>query len=563
MTISERIAGIKEKLETLKKKQDEDTSDTYKINYVMAETATEEELKKFEDEHKIKLPEDYREFLLKIGNGGAGPFYGLFSLQDGTERADEDSSQEGDQITNALEKDFPISNKAVEKFVDSYNAYIAEGDDDKVQYFDVPEPMTGVISLCDYGCGWTYILVVKGEQVGKVWFAGDYLSPCPIDKVQWSFLDWYEDWVNASIGIPKKEEKFDKNANDKITIINYDGWKKGDIPETDLVYKNLKKLVFSRNDAAVFPEKIFQFTHLKNLDLSMNPFIEVPAAISDLKDLVNLQLNYNFHVDLPSSMDQLKKLETLSMYNNCSLEKIPEVVGRISSLKKLSFSYDSKLKKVPENIGDLKNLETLELNNCSELEVLPDSISKLTNLQSIWLGGTKLKKLPEGFEKLTNLISLGLDIEMLDLEDAVQKIKNLPKLTSLTLVLQLQYPESFKELKNIKSLFIESNYGLMATHKTLPVPEQTTLMPNVEYFELTNNNQANALPENIGDMKNLKNIDLCSTAIKKFPESFKNLPKLEKIRASTEADGGGISGLVAGEKEKVTKWFPKAKIWIY
>jgi hypothetical protein len=34
----------------------------------------------FESTNRIGLPNDYRQFLAMIGNGGAGPFYGLARL---------------------------------------------------------------------------------------------------------------------------------------------------------------------------------------------------------------------------------------------------------------------------------------------------------------------------------------------------------------------------------------------------------------------------------------------------------------------------------------------------
>ncbi len=42
--------------------------------------ASLKEIEKFEQEMGISLPDGYRNFLLQAGNGGAGPFYGLFSL---------------------------------------------------------------------------------------------------------------------------------------------------------------------------------------------------------------------------------------------------------------------------------------------------------------------------------------------------------------------------------------------------------------------------------------------------------------------------------------------------
>ena len=43
--------------------------------------ASLKEIEAFERETGISLPDGYRNFLLQAGNGGAGPFYGLFSLE--------------------------------------------------------------------------------------------------------------------------------------------------------------------------------------------------------------------------------------------------------------------------------------------------------------------------------------------------------------------------------------------------------------------------------------------------------------------------------------------------
>jgi hypothetical protein len=48
--------------------------------FLMNPKLPQSEATAFERDNKIALPSDYRQFLTGIGNGGAGPFYGVFLL---------------------------------------------------------------------------------------------------------------------------------------------------------------------------------------------------------------------------------------------------------------------------------------------------------------------------------------------------------------------------------------------------------------------------------------------------------------------------------------------------
>jgi Leucine-rich repeat (LRR) protein len=566
---SDRLLRIKDKLEQLIKKdsQFQIFGSNHEWNghrYQLHEPLAEADLAAFEAQHQLQLPDEYRAFLNQLANGGAGPFYGLYSLADGISEAEQYSTEENEPVKNPFAQDFPLSNDDVKKFISYYDRQIEEGEDDNIQYPDVPDPLTGVIFLSQYGCGWSYCLVVKGEQAGSVWYHGESLSPCFSQGRQWTFFDWYEDWLDRSLKelepVPAEESpKFDPNQ----TIINYDGWNLDEIPAEVFSCQKLKKLVFSRNGLKEFPARVTGFKELRTLDLSMTPMVEIPDQIGRLKNLRRLFLNYNYHLDLPAGLAGLQNLEELSMYYNYKIKSIPEVVTELSNLKTLKFSYCSVLKKIPSGIGKLKKLELLDLQDCGKLTKLPDELTELDSLKHLYLDHTKIKKLPKGFENLKNLESLGLNIAGLDWTDAIEKIKNLPRLKWLRISMQLDYPPALRELK-IKQLNIAQNYDLWHQgHQRCPVPESICLIPELEELDLVNNNQANALPENIGRLKSLKKLEVSSTAIKTFPESLKELTQLEQISGNLDQSGNSDFGILPAEKEKVQAWFPQAKIWIW
>jgi hypothetical protein len=73
-------AGL-QRLQTLPIEQVEEVSLSYKrYRYRLNPTVSEDTIQRFEAEHGVSLPPDYRAFLTRLGNGGGGPAYGVFKL---------------------------------------------------------------------------------------------------------------------------------------------------------------------------------------------------------------------------------------------------------------------------------------------------------------------------------------------------------------------------------------------------------------------------------------------------------------------------------------------------
>ena len=153
--------------------------------YRMQPTATEAEVNAFEQKNHVSLPADYRDFLLQIGNGGAGPAFGVFSL--GTY---EDMALP-DYILLALRN--PFDDAAAENWDEDWS----DPDRDWDAYQDV---MQGAMIIGTEGCALWYWLIVTGPSAGQIWFDArtDRHPPKRImdaNNQPVTFRSWFDSWL--------------------------------------------------------------------------------------------------------------------------------------------------------------------------------------------------------------------------------------------------------------------------------------------------------------------------------------------------------------------------------
>jgi len=110
--------------------------------YQIRPTLSIRAIQAFEHQHKITLPEDYRYFLHHIGNGGAGPYYGVLPLRATVEFCDPSRPFPFPPVG-------PPSKRAVNNWA--------------------RDKESGVIAIAHQGCFLYSYLVVKGPSYGTVW----------------------------------------------------------------------------------------------------------------------------------------------------------------------------------------------------------------------------------------------------------------------------------------------------------------------------------------------------------------------------------------------------------
>lgn len=300
-----------------------------------------------------------------------------------------------------------------------------------------------------------------------------------------------------------------------------------------------------------FPSLI-SLKYLKRLVLYGDGIVTFPSVITSYyKDLIYLDLSFNYIKQIPSNIGNLKKLETLNLLsqqdiNNPSddhaIKQLPETFGDLESLK--SFTLSSILLDLPISFGNLHNLETLDFESTS-LNSIPSSFGNLSSLKSFRTLGFR-GDLPETFCQLTNLTEFVVsDCALTKLPDNFGNLKNLKilwlhgnntfetlpdgfsgldSLQELNLVCKLKVlPDNFGNLKNIRQI------NLYADLKELP-PSFCNLK-TLEIFDLecTKNSDLFILPENIGDLSNLKGLAIVGRNLHSIPNSICQLPKLTGI----------------------------------
>lgn len=147
--------------------------------YVLRAPLPEAEVARIEVERGVTLPDDYRRFLTQLGDGGAGPDYGLGAL--------------AQSLMPALDAPFP--------YVEDHDLDDADPAEDEDAWDDRgerPPWRQGVLAIGDKGCGYYNLLVVTGPARGQVFF--DYTAAeNGFVASQQAFLPWYEGWLDRAL----------------------------------------------------------------------------------------------------------------------------------------------------------------------------------------------------------------------------------------------------------------------------------------------------------------------------------------------------------------------------
>ncbi|WP_324789612.1 SMI1/KNR4 family protein [Streptomyces sp. H51] len=183
--------------------------------WVLEEPLAPAELAELETQTGVRLPEEYRDFLLHVGAGGAGPAYGVFPVRRvrGRWRWEGDGADLAD--LGRLAEPFPEHGPDPELLKSLLSQCPEEEDFTDIEDFDeameawderwsavlfAPERTAGAVAICHLGCAQREWLIVSGTRRGTIW------SDCRVDDVDLAplldedgtpltFARWYLRWL--------------------------------------------------------------------------------------------------------------------------------------------------------------------------------------------------------------------------------------------------------------------------------------------------------------------------------------------------------------------------------
>lgn len=158
-------------------------------------------VRNIEEKYGFTFPEDYFQFITEVGDGGAGPDYGIQSFTKLlTEGTDSYSKRYWEEYRYSLAKTFaprPMLAEEVEEFAiatkEAYernpNHYFICEEDDETKFCDT----SGFFTLGTHGCQWDFGLIITGEKRGQVF---DTDNEGAYGFVADSFTEFYQKWLD-------------------------------------------------------------------------------------------------------------------------------------------------------------------------------------------------------------------------------------------------------------------------------------------------------------------------------------------------------------------------------
>jgi len=224
-----------------------------------------------------------------------------------------------------------------------------------------------------------------------------------------------------------------------------------------------------------------------------------------------------------------KDLKILKIRAHESFREIPADIKNFKNLEDFELISSGGNIIFPESFADLQNIKRINISlRGSEF---PQPVLKLKNLQELKYGDKKLRNWPENLGSLENLKILDLSyFRSIDTDFA-----NLPELVLPKSIGNLKKLERFIAVSNQMKKLPDEVGGLtslqdldLGYNSLTDLPEHFGLLKNLKKLNLQQN-QFTELPKAISGLENLQDLNLNFCLIEKIPSVIGNLKSLKTL----------------------------------
>lgn len=288
------------------------------------------------------------------------------------------------------------------------------------------------------------------------------------------------------------------------------------VPSGYSLFVNLNELLvldLAKNSINDLPRVAFNgLSNLKHLNLSHNKLFVVPFQI--FKVLTNIEVLDLSHNSIASLLDNFftpnKQLLKLQLNNNIIEKLTKHSLFGLRVLHTLDIS-ENQLITIDRNAFDsLTNLQHLNLSGNHFTIISLTSFNSLHRLQTLDLSRNIFKQLPNG------IFASQYELQELIMEEtALERLGNWVSRTNTTINIEI--------LANLKTVVIRNNRNLSDIE-----PSTFRNTPAIEHLFLSRNRLI-ALPKELGELVNMKTLDVSGNFLVSVPWHIGNLINLKQL----------------------------------